>query len=152
MNKILVLLTLLVISSTSVYAGGSHKGGHAESKGHWQAPESAIAEPNPVPADHVSLNVGKNIYSELCARCHGTQLEGNGADGRSLTIAPTNLREMSGRHSDGDFAWKIRNGKGDMPAWDNELDDKEIWSLVNYIQSVKKGSSSGHESHSHSND
>jgi len=149
MKKIFVLLIILSVS-TYVYAGGAHKGGHGESKRHWQAPESAMSQTNPVTADHSSVSVGKGIYSELCARCHGAQLEGDGADGRSLSTAPTNLKEMSGRHSDGDFAWKIKNGKGDMPAWEDELDDKEIWSLVNYIQSIKQESS--HEGNSHKHD
>lgn len=148
MKKILVLLSLLSVS-TYVYAGGSHKGDHGESKGHWQAPESALSQTNPIPADQASVSVGAALYSELCARCHGAQLEGDGADGNSLSIPPTNLREMSGRHSDGDFAWKINKGKGDMPAWEEELDDKEIWSLVNYIQSIKTKSPKGHDNHNH---
>jgi mono/diheme cytochrome c family protein len=41
---------------------------------------------------------------------------------------------MSGGHVDGDFAWKIRNGRDEMPAWGEELDDAEIWNLVSFIQ------------------
>lgn len=146
MKKLIVLFTVFALSgSVSVFAAGGHKGGHGDEKskdiGHWQAPESAVLETNPVVANAESLKVGEAVYLELCSRCHGKNLQGDGPDGGSLTIKPTNLMDMSGGHSDGDFAWKIKTGKGDMPAWEDDLEPSEIWSLVNYIQSYAKDSS-----------
>lgn len=51
---------------------------------------------------------------ELCARCHGHQALGDGPDVAGLPIKPTNLQAMAGRHPDGDFAWKIKKGRGEM--------------------------------------
>ena len=146
--KNVIVLFLVFILSGSVYAGGAHKGGHGGENNkvieHWQAPKSAMQETNPVIVNAASLKVGEALYLELCSRCHGENLQGDGPDGISLTMKPTNLKDMS----DGDFAWKIRTGKGDMPAWEDDLEPNEIWSLVNYIQSFAKDSHGG-DTHSH---
>ncbi len=44
---------------------------------------------------------------------------------------------------------KIKTGKGEMPAWEDDLEEKEIWSLVNYIQSFKKSVPHGQNKHDH---
>ncbi|MGB3209961.1 MAG: cytochrome c [Desulforhopalus sp.] len=134
------MIFLFLASIGVVYAGGLHNEGHhqKETNAHWQAPQEAINQANPIPADKSSIELGGKIYVELCARCHGENAQGDGPDASSLSTRPTNLKAMSGGHADGDFAWKIRNGRGDMPAWDEEFDDAEIWSLVNYIQSLSK--------------
>jgi len=151
MKKIIVLFTIFVLSG-SVYAGGSHKGGHGQEKDkimdHWQSPKSAMLQTNPVVANAASLKVGGSVYLELCSGCHGKNLLGDGPDGVALTIKPTNLKDMSGDHSDGDFFWKIKTGKGDMPAWEDDLKPDEIWSIVNYIQSFAKDSH-GSDAHNH---
>ncbi len=132
------------------YASGSHEGGHNKkaAMSHWSSPPEALKQVNPVAADSVSISSGEKIYAQLCAGCHGKSADGNGPAAASLSRKPTNLRAMSGGHADGDFAWKISNGRGDMPAWEEELDRTEIWHLVNYIQSL---SSHGGTSHMHQN-
>jgi len=57
--------------------------------------------------DKTSINTGKRIYTDLCARCHGVDLQGDGPVAPALKTSPTNLSKMSGNHSDGDFAWKM---------------------------------------------
>jgi mono/diheme cytochrome c family protein len=51
--------------------------------------------------------------------------------------SPSNLAERAGQHSDGDFAWKISNGRGSMPAFKNQLTENQIWDLTHFIQSLK---------------
>jgi len=120
------------------YAGGSHEGEHHKkaTMSHWASPPEALKQVNPVAADSVSISSGEKLYAQLCAECHGKNADGNGPAASSLSQKPTNLRAMSGEHADGDFSWKISNGRGDMPAWGEELDSTEIWHLVNYIQSL----------------
>lgn len=83
--------------------------------------------------------------------CHGPDGQGDGPAGAALNPPPSNLRAMAGQHSDGDFAWKIANGRGAMPAWSGTLTDNQIWDLVNYVQNLappgKKQDSSSHEGH-----
>jgi mono/diheme cytochrome c family protein len=149
-----VIIFFFLGSIGVVYAGGSHKEDHHQkaANAHWQAPQEALNQVNPVPADSNSIESGKNLYVELCARCHGENAQGDGPDTSSLSIKPTNLQAMSGGHVDGDFAWKIRNGRDEMPAWGEELDDAEIWNLVNFIQSLSKHREPGHSSSHKSTD
>jgi mono/diheme cytochrome c family protein len=77
--------------------------------------------------------------------CHGENAEGNGPAATVLTPKPANLKKMSGTHSDGEFAWKIENGRGPMPAWKNILSENQIWDIVNYIQSLSGPSMIQHD-------
>ncbi len=108
---------------------------HKEDNAHWLAPQDAIDQVNPIPADNESVELGRKLYVELCSRCHGESALGDGPDASSLSTQPTDLKAMSGGHTDGDFAWKIRTGRKDMPAWGEDLDVDETWHLVNFIQS-----------------
>jgi mono/diheme cytochrome c family protein len=136
--KTAVVIILLSGAAGVSYGSGTHAGGHDKkaSMSHWSAPPEAMKQINPVKADSMSISTGQKLYSRLCADCHGQKAEGNGPSASSLSKKPTNLREMAGGHADGDFAWKIREGRGDMPAWGEELERTEVWHLVNYIQSL----------------
>ncbi len=119
----------------SVYAEGNHKGGHGAGA-HWMSPEGEADKPNPIKSDAVSIERGKNSYFQYCSSCHGAKAMGDGPAGNELNPKPTNLVAMSGGHPDGDFAWKIANGRGAMPAWKSVLKENQIWDLVIYIQQL----------------
>ncbi len=133
-----ILLTVLIGSVSMAYATGSHKGGHHMEGEHWTAPKDAAQQVNPVHSDSNTTANGMKIYKDLCYRCHGDRGLGDGPDASGLSVKPTNLKAMAGGHPDGDFAWKIKTGRGEMPAWADELEENEIWDLVNYIQSLKE--------------
>ena len=102
----------------------------------WKAPKEAAERPNTVARDQASLDRGKKLFEQNCAICHGKQGRGDGAAAKNLKTKPTNLEERAGHHSDGDFAWKIANGRGDMPGFKNQLSENQIWDLVNFIQNL----------------
>ncbi len=120
----------------SVYAEGKHKGGHGAGA-HWMSPAEASEKPNPIKSDGVSIERGKKSYFQYCSSCHGAKAMGDGPAGMMLKPKPANLKVMAGGHPDGDFAWKIANGRGAMPAWKSVLKENQIWDLVNYIQNLK---------------
>ena len=138
MKKLLIGSLLLVVTS-GVFAEGKHSGGHNKNKGggHWLSPEDATAIPNPIKFEKVSIERGKKSYDLYCASCHGAKADGNGSAGASLKPKPANLSVMAGMHPDGDFAWKIKNGRGAMPGWKTVLSDIQVWDLVNYIKNLK---------------
>lgn len=139
MKKTLITLIFITSSiSAPIQAEGNHKGGHQNtpSGGHWMSPEADSAKPNPIKRDKASINRGKQSYFQYCSACHGAQALGNGPAGMSLKPKPANLKAMAGGHPDGDFAWKIANGRGAMPSWKNTLNENQIWDLVNYIQNL----------------
>lgn len=115
------------------HGGGKMKHGG----GHWMSPPAEAGKKNPVGNSTESVAQGKMLYSQYCSSCHGPDAEGDGPAASALNPKPTNLKMMSGHHPDGDFAWKIKNGRGAMPAWDKTLNDTQVWHLVNYIQSLK---------------
>lgn len=123
-----VMLFLLFFISGLTLAGEGH--------GHWSAPEKAALENNPVNATPDSIEKGRHLFMKNCTACHGKDAKGKGPASSGLHPAPANLVKMAGHHPDGDLAWKIRTGRGDMPGWEKRLTETEIWHLVNFIQSL----------------
>lgn len=148
-----VLTTGLV---SFVFAGGAHEGGHGQKhdsnkhNAHWMSPEKESARANPIKRDNNSIARGSSLYNKYCASCHGAKARGNGPAGKALNPKPSDLKQMSGNHPDGDFAWKIANGRSAMPAWKNILSRNQIWDLVNYIQSLS--ATKGQQKNNHKND
>ena len=101
----------------------------------WMAPADEGNRVNPIAADQTSIAQGKIIYLDNCAACHGEQIEGMKAEETGLSMDSPDLKLRLLTHTDGDFFWKIRNGRGDMPSFQDELSDNEIWNVINYIRS-----------------
>jgi len=159
----LITFVLLTSSSSLVIAEGDHAGGHghasaATESAHWMAPAAEASKPNPIQANSASIQTGAELYRQNCVSCHGANADGNGMAAMMMNPKPANLRTMAGMHPDGDFAYKIKVGRGAMPAWKNTLNEHQVWHLVNYIQALNKqpvaakdeGPGHGHaESHAH---
>lgn len=120
-----------------------HEGGGR----HWLAPVVEVRD-NPLPATAGSVAEGEALFRENCVACHGLSRDGNGPLADSLSSRPADLNHMAAMHPDGDLAWKIANGRGDMPAWKDSLSEADIWNLVNYLKcataSAGKDDSHGH--------
>ncbi|MDQ3195555.1 MAG: c-type cytochrome [Pseudomonadota bacterium] len=112
---------------------------------HWMAPEAAAARKNPMKADKASTSRGEALFQQNCAACHGVKGRGDGPAGAALDPKPVDLAAMAGEHPDGDFAWKIENGRGAMPAWKGVLTQNQIWDVVNYTKSLGGGSAKSGE-------
>lgn len=100
----------------------------------WMAPKEAAQQQNPVVPDENSLRSGKMLYQDNCAACHGDPIQGLKAEQTGLETDTPNLKVRLKNHSDGDFFWKINEGRGDMPSFKGELSDKEKWQIINYIR------------------
>lgn len=95
---------------------------------------------NPIPADEVSLQRGKQLYEIHCALCHGSQGNGNGSFAAFLKHKPANLlagNALTG--SDGSIFMVISSGiPGRMPALRENLPAaRERWDVINYIRSLQ---------------
>ena len=142
------LCVAVVGFSIKLYGKGDHDHKHAEAGHqnsdhenhagmHWASPKKASERTNPVKSDRDSVARGAKSYATSCVACHGEKAMGDGALASSLDPKPTNLRAMSGGHTDGDFAWKIANGRGAMPGWSGSLSENDIWDVVNFIQNLQ---------------
>ncbi len=101
----------------------------------WMAPQEAARRNNPITADSASVAKGKEIFSNDCAYCHGEDARGMSREEAGLNSNTPDLVKRLANHSEGDFFWKIENGRGEMPAFQEILSDEEIWHVINFIKS-----------------
>ena len=69
---------------------------------------------------------GREVYAEHCAQCHGERLMATGA-------APD--LKLLGADQKTHFDEIVRNGKGQMPAWEGMISDEEIGQIWAYVRS-----------------
>ena len=92
------------------------------------------------------LAVGKAIYEQHCARCHGITGQGDGRDAKRLYPRPRDLTAgifkfrstASGTSpTDEDLFQTLTNGltAGGMPDW-SHLDESLRWQLVSYLRTL----------------
>jgi mono/diheme cytochrome c family protein len=103
-------------------------------------PEAAKVK-NPVTATPESVAAGKQIYTQKCASCHGTN--GEGGPGNDLIPAAPSLVDEKWDHgsTDGEIFDVIKNGvlpELNMVPWSDTLKDPDIWNVVNYVRSIAK--------------
>jgi mono/diheme cytochrome c family protein len=104
----------------------------------WMAPENAAKKRNPIQITDESTYNGQILFIDLCSFCHGLGAVGLSKEKTGLKKDTPNLSNRLKTHSDGDFHWKILNGKGDMPSFKDELSEKEVWDVINYIKTLIK--------------
>jgi len=104
---------------------------------------------NPENAKQVAR--GKTIYAQYCSACHGIRLEGqpNWREKLPTGRAPAPPHDASGHtwhHPDGVLFGITKYGlvpgryappryQSDMPAFDGQLSDEEIWAVLAFIKS-----------------
>jgi len=69
---------------------------------------------------------GEAVFDANCASCHGVGGTG-GSSGPDLTAESEEA---------GEIEEIVRNGEGDMPAYEGTLDDQEIADVVAYVVSI----------------
>jgi copper transport protein len=94
---------------------------------------------NPFPPTPNSLLLGRLLFRQNCAVCHGG--DGRGREALRLPVA-INLdltADHMAQHTDGDLYWWISNGvpRTPMPAFGDALGEGERWHLVNYVRSLR---------------
>jgi mono/diheme cytochrome c family protein len=112
---------------------------------HATVPEPYAGLTNNVPADAESLDRGAELYSSLCASCHGDGGMGDGPAGASLDPAPAPVAHSSQMLGDDMLFWRISEGgtmppfSSAMPPWKDSLDEESRWDLVNYVRALGQG-------------
>ena len=106
--------------------------------------------PSGADADNPKLiALGKTIYMQQCASCHGAQLEGQAnwkerlPNGR-LPAPPHDASGHTWHHSDKQLFDITKEGaagilpgyESDMPPFKAVLSDREIWAVLAYIKST----------------
>lgn len=95
----------------------------------YEVSQAPIITPDPIR--------GAPLYTQHCSVCHGTNGAGDGPAGVGMEPAPANLRDA--KRLDHLSLYAIYNtlGQGvegtDMPAFADQLDDRQRWDLATYI-------------------
>ena len=71
-------------------------------------------------------------WRRSCARCHGMMGKGDGPDGRMLHARDLTSREWQSSVTDQQIAQVIRQGRGEMPAFD--LPESTVAGLVELVR------------------
>lgn len=82
---------------------------------------------------------GQAIYERQCLRCHGSKLDGNGADSQDLIVRPTDLQSQTSRiKTDWELLVTISNGVlfTPMHGFRGKLTDQQMLDVLAYIRSV----------------
>ncbi|MEN8827312.1 MAG: cytochrome c [Flavobacteriales bacterium] len=96
--------------------------------------EASVADVNPLPLTKCNSEKGKELYNRFCDHCHGEKGAGDGKVSNHDAInPPANAFERT----DGQMFYSITYGKGVMGAHASQLNQKERWQVINYINSMK---------------
>ena len=100
-------------------------------------------------AEVETLQLGKELYAENCASCHGANLEGQPdwkrrLDNGRMPAPPHDASGHTWHHSDQDLLVIVRDGLGaivpgyesDMPAFGDTLTDEDIGAILAFIKST----------------
>ena len=106
----------------------------------WPVPDKYMRMANPVKADATSVADGKQLWLQHCTSCHGKAGKGDGPKAAQLKTLPHDLSKADVQSQpDGSFFYKTSEGRKDMPSFKKKIPDQDdIWSIVNYIRTLKK--------------
>jgi mono/diheme cytochrome c family protein len=114
----------------------------ATSAGGWQLPADADTKKSPLQVDPKVLATGKSVFKEKCTKCHGPAGLGDGPDADPEHREDMDLTnpKRADRNSDGVVFYKVWNGrrKPKMPAFKEDLTEQQVWSVVAYVQTLRK--------------
>ena len=96
-----------------------------------KAPAKARGRKNPQEGNPESELVGKKLFAQHCAECHGAAAEG-GKKAPSLRV--DEVQEAT----PGALFWLLTNGvvRRGMPVW-SKLPEPQRWAIVTYLKSLK---------------
>jgi mono/diheme cytochrome c family protein len=131
LKQILLLAVALIFVATVTSVGQQAKP--------WVVPANFKSMANPVKSDAASIKAGQDLYVKNCMACHGKTGLGDGPKSKGLkTPVASFLTAEAQKQTDGDLFYKSKTGRGDMPKYEGKIDDTGLWSIVNYVRSLKK--------------
>ena len=105
----------------------------------WPVPDKYKNMPNPVKSDATSIATGKELYMQHCKSCHGTKGKGDGPKAAQLDTESGDFTKSDfQKQTDGALFYKSSEGRKDMPSFKKKIaDQNDIWSVINYIRTLK---------------
>lgn len=110
---------------------------HSHMQDRWIAPVWADTLKSPYHDEPLTLANGEELFGLYCASCHGESGYGDGAAGGALGQKPANFHDsLVKKQSDGALFWKMSNGKGNMPPFQDVFTAEQRWQLVAYLRKL----------------
>lgn len=108
---------------------------HAQDR--WIAPAWADTLSSPYHDEPLTLANGEELFGLYCASCHGESGYGDGAAGGALGQKPANFHDsLVKKQSNGALFWKMSNGRGNMPPFQDVFTAEQRWQLVAYLRKL----------------
>lgn len=135
-HAIAFVVAVLVVISTTVAA--TEKPEDYDPTDGWQIPPPVTQIENPLEGDDDDLRQGERWFERECQSCHGETGQGDGPDAGELDDFPGDFTDPAFKAlPDGTLFFMIKEGKDDMPAFDGDLTDQQIWQVIHYVQSLE---------------
>jgi len=95
-----------------------------------RAPDSDRKKVNPYANQSDAVAAGSKLFSDHCAKCHGSDAMGRG---RKPGLRTKEVQQAA----DGEIFWLLRNGstRHGMPSW-SSLPEPSRWQIITYIKSL----------------
>lgn len=133
------------------HASGGHMQ-HMNEVREWLKKELGEKYDKPVPqATEEQLAMGKEIYTRICASCHGESGKGDGPAAAALEQKPADFTDPahSKYYSDQGRIYIIKKGIQGTPmvGWERTLNEQEIQSVYAYVRSLRISEETGEQGH-----
>ena len=134
MRKLPSLLAAFFVMSLCAAVSAQYAG--------WTIPPGGKDEKSPLKSSPALLSKGKTLFTANCQKCHGPEGKGDGPDSNPQSPAADLTDDFrTALNPDGVLYYKIWNGhSNDMPAFKSKLTKDEVWTLVEYVKSLRKPS------------
>lgn len=126
-----ILLSLLFFGCSSIHQE-AWENTQIKMRGHGITPLSANLEHRPHPS---SIHRGQVLYRKHCLSCHGALGDGQGT-GTPKGQSPADLRTLAKRVRHFKFFLSISQWQGNMPGWEeplNELDREDLAAYIKFL-------------------
>jgi mono/diheme cytochrome c family protein len=104
----------------------------------WVIPPGAKELKNPLSPANANATATKQLYSDLCANCHGDGGKGDGSDAMMYDPTPTDLTDAAkmNKHTDGELYYQITEGRKPMPSFKKKLTEAQRWQMVMFVRAL----------------
>jgi mono/diheme cytochrome c family protein len=131
-----VVLLLTLVTTHSVAQKGAHDSSKYDPNNRdvyaelAKVPNKAAARRNPLESDPDAVAVGRKLFDQHCAECHGE-------DAKGTRKAPSLRARPVQQSTPGTLFWILTNGvvRHGMPVW-SKLPEPQRWQLVSYLRSL----------------
>lgn len=103
----------------------------------WVVPADQAAMENPTSYTLENVKQGKAVYVKNCKSCHGDPGKNNPL---ALVPSPVDIASESMQaNSEGALFYKLSQGRGVMPPFENTISEEDRWMLVHFIMNYNPG-------------